>query len=122
MKKTIYRCLKCGNEETLLGMDHNEISVCRKCNGASLDKCSVGKYIKADHKPLLTIELESETAVPKVFYKGEEITGKRHVFFDWETDTTIPGGLTYAIEHIDAKQVRPGITKIERRVKGHATD
>ena len=72
--------------------------------------------------PLLTIELQDESSVPKVIYKGEEVKGKRNIFFDWDTDTYNSGGLTYAIEHIDSKDEKPGITRIERRVKGHASD
>lgn len=78
---------------------------------------------KPPEPPLLVIELENESAVPKVFYKGEEINLKCSVLFDWETDTSIPGGLTYAIEHggLDSMGI-PYINRIERRVKGHATD
>ncbi|GGN59393.1 hypothetical protein [Oceanobacillus indicireducens] len=71
---------------------------------------------------LLVIELQDETSVPKVFYKGKEIEYKKNVFFDWDTDTSIPGGLTYAIEHIELGDKYPTVNKIERRVKGHATD
>ena len=76
------------------------------------------------HKPvpLLTIELQDETSVPKVFYKGEEIELKQHIFFDWDTDTDEFGGLTYAIEHIDKNKGCPVLNRIERRTKGHAFD
>jgi hypothetical protein len=33
----------------------------------------------------LVIELDSIDKVPRVFYKGKEITGKLRVYFDWET-------------------------------------
>lgn len=72
-------------------------------------------------EPLLVIELENETAEPKVFYKGEEITLKRNVFFEWDTDSTIPGGLSYGIEHYEQGKV-PLLNRIERKVKGHAMD
>ncbi|SHI03236.1 hypothetical protein [Virgibacillus chiguensis] len=77
-----------------------------------------------DRTSLLVIELESETDVPKVIYKGKEIKLKRNVFFDWETDGAYPteGGLTYAIEHFERHASLPTINRIERKVKGHAYD
>src|SRR5690625_5712392 len=38
-------------------------------------------------RPLLSIELQDESSVPKVIYKGEEVKYKRNVFLDWDTDT-----------------------------------
>jgi hypothetical protein len=35
----------------------------------------------------LLIELDSVTSVPRVFYKGEELTGKVMVNFNWKTQT-----------------------------------
>lgn len=78
--------------------------------------------INPESKPLLTIELQDETSVPKVFYQGEEITDKIHISFDWDTDTSIPGGLTYAIEHGITGEGYLVTNRIERRVKGHAAD
>lgn len=71
---------------------------------------------------LLVIELQDESSVPKVFYKGEEVKYKRNIYFDWNTDTDIDGGLTYAIEHVEIGNAQPTVNRIERRVKGHATD
>lgn len=34
---------------------------------------------------LLVIELDESTSVPRIFYKGEELTGKQEVKFDWNT-------------------------------------
>lgn len=75
-------------------------------------------------KSLLTIELEDETSVPKVIYKGEEVTKKVHVGLDWETSTeSFAGGLTYSIEHFEFDEMgNPIMNRIERRVKGHATN
>lgn len=70
---------------------------------------------------LLVIELKDETSAPKVFYKGEEIELKQNVFFDWDTDTDVMGGLSYAIEHVVIGKGYPITNRIERRVKGHAT-
>jgi len=54
-------------------------------------------------EPLLTIELQDETAVPKVFYEGKEITGKVRVSFDWLTNGMEPlsGGTKFNIEHCE---------------------
>lgn len=120
-------CLVCGHGQKTYHEDHEEyekVTVCPKCNGAFVDRFFVGRYPNRDRKqPLLTIELESETAVPKIVYKGEEIRFKRHVFFDWDTDTSVPGGLTYAIEHYERGEGKgPGaVNRIERRVSSHAT-
>ena len=74
-----------------------------------------------DKKPLLTIELQDETSVPKVFYKGEEITNKVNVSFDWDTsDARNPHGLTYAIEHIEIDNGQATVNRIERRCGDHA--
>lgn len=39
--------------------------------------------------PLLQIELDSFGDVPKVFYKGEEITGRVSIRFDWQTEDSV---------------------------------
>lgn len=81
------------------------------------------KEIRERHlksKPLLVIELQDENSVPKVSYKGEEITHKQNVFLEWNTDTAIMGGLTYSIEHADLGEGYPVTNRIERKVKGHA--
>ncbi|GAA0434508.1 hypothetical protein GCM10008934_24940 [Virgibacillus salarius] len=66
-----------------------------------------------DKASLLVIELENETAVPKVIYKGEEITGKTRVSFEWDTREESPliGGTRYNIEHLvkcDKSMVKKG--------------
>lgn len=61
------------------------------------------KTIQSREQNLLVIELENETAVPKVFYNGEEITEKVRVSFDWITQQSEPwtGGTKFNIEHIE---------------------
>ncbi|MEK4148929.1 hypothetical protein NST02_17860 [Robertmurraya sp. FSL W8-0741] len=76
---------------------------------------------KENKHPLLVIELENESSVPKIIFKGKEVEEKREILFHWETDTSIPGGLTYAIEHAE-KENCFATNRIERRVKGHACD
>lgn len=73
-------------------------------------------------RPLLTIELQDETSTPKVYYQGKEISHKKNVFFDWDTDTEVMGGLTYAIEYREVVKGYPVANLIERRVKGHTMD
>lgn len=60
-------------------------------------------------QPLLTIELENETSVPKVFYGGKEIEGKVRVSFDWVTRQSKPrsGGTEFNIEHIEVVDNNP---------------
>lgn len=71
---------------------------------------------------LLVIELKDETSVPKVFYKGEEISAKINVSFDWDTsDAHSPGGLSYAIEHVETGSGQLTTNRIERRARDHAT-
>lgn len=73
-------------------------------------------------KPLLVIELQDESSVPKVFYKGKEIELKKHIRFEWDTkDAVSLGGLTYAIEHYENEDMRqPVLNGIERRLGDHA--
>lgn len=54
-------------------------------------------------QPLLTIELEDETSVPKVFYKGKELTAKTSINFEWITKGVHPGigGLDFKVAHYD---------------------
>jgi NMD protein affecting ribosome stability and mRNA decay len=95
--------------------DYSEVKVCPKCNGAFVDMWLMDKYKSSakgidnalekdytkitlkvddtivdeiiDHQDttLLQIKLDTITSVPRVFYKGEEITKKMRVSFDWET-------------------------------------
>ncbi|MBS4198604.1 hypothetical protein KHA93_02940 [Bacillus sp. FJAT-49732] len=69
--------------------------------------------VKIVETPLLTIELENETAVPKVFYKGEEITRKIRIAFGWETKKADEesGGIMYDInfaEIVDEIPIQKG--------------
>ena len=44
---------------------------------------------------LLTIELTDEQSIPRVVYKGEEITGRIAVDFEWRTKDADQCGSTY---------------------------
>ena len=107
-----YMCLSCDHSERVVGKkgEYQEVRLCPRCNGLYVDKWKLSKYkhLKNEQKVkgnLLVIELRDETAVPKVFYEGEEITGKVRISFDWETKTEElgSGGTEYNIEYADAK-------------------
>lgn len=120
MKKLLVECLDCGRHEVVDSFYCDGLRC--KCGGGykAIRETTLPLTINSRSKrnPLLTIELENDTSVPKVFYKGEEITNKINVQFDWETDTDIPGGVSYAIEHVEDK----GVNRIERKVRGHIFD
>lgn len=64
-------------------------------------------------QPLLQIELEDEHSLPKVFYKGKEITRKIKIDFDWRTKGLIDlGGLEFNLEYGDDKGI---VHKVGRR-------
>lgn len=67
------------------------------------EECTDVEVNTVEEQPLLTIELQDETAVPKVFYEGEEITNKMRISFDWLTrgDLSNSGGTKFNIEHFD---------------------
>jgi len=123
MRKSTYKCLECGYENKVGGMGYNEIAFCPICSGISVDKWNVCKVVSEKdnvNKPLLTIELESETAVPKVFYKGEEITMKRHVSFEWDTsDERSRGGMSYEIEHFEKRKGHISLNRMGREIDDH---
>jgi hypothetical protein len=65
-----------------------------------------------DTKPLLTIELENENSVPKVFYKGEEIKNKIKVGFNWDTANDIyPRRLNICIDYVETNNVGEPVIK-----------
>lgn len=63
---------------------------------------------------LLTIELHDESSVPKVFYKGKEVTKKVNVSFDWQTETDEPGKLSYGITNYDFVKGKHVLNKLQR--------
>lgn len=73
---------------------------CPRCGGPVNVKPFESRVVTTEvKKPLLTIELDSETSVPRVFYEGKEISNKVRISFDWETRTDAIGGTRYNIEH-----------------------
>ncbi|MCY8122433.1 hypothetical protein P8860_21795 [Bacillus spizizenii] len=53
-----------------------------------------------DNQPLLQITLDDINSIPEVYYKGEKITKRIKVSFDWETKTDQnEGGAKILIEH-----------------------
>ncbi|WP_241768857.1 hypothetical protein [Bacillus siamensis] len=43
--------------------------------------------VREEEQPLLQIKLDDMTSIPEVYYKGEKITERVKVSFDWETAT-----------------------------------
>lgn len=83
----------------------------RKMSDILQDVSNVYHFMKnsKEEPPLLQIELENETAVPKVFYEGKEITRKVRVSLDWDTRKLKPdsGGARYNIEYADVVNGEP---------------
>lgn len=106
MKKLLVECLDCERHEVVDSFYCDGMRC--KCGGGykGLRETTLPVTINArtKRKPLLTIELENESSVPRVLYKGKEIEAKTHISFDWRTkkeerDST--GGLDMRIEHYD---------------------
>ncbi|MER1284900.1 oxidoreductase [Bacillus sp. C5(2022)] len=58
------------------------------------------QLIRENTPNLLTIELTDEQSIPRVIYKGEEITGRIAVDFEWRTkDADQCGSTYYRIKH-----------------------
>lgn len=96
MIKTYAKCNSCCRTyRCVVARDFRQCAHCGKEGTLNITKN------EPESKPLLTIELQDETAVPKVFYEGKEITGKVRVSFDWITKGCEPnsGGTKYNIEH-----------------------
>lgn len=68
-----------------------------------------------DNTPLLTIELQDESSVPKVIYKGEELSYKQHIHFDWKTanEESLQSGLELLIKRVVDSKGSPFIKTIE---------
>lgn len=86
---------------TIIVLDKNRDGVrCPRCEGRVIARPFRPKQ-DSKHK-LLTIELDSYNSVPKVMYKGEEITGKVSVSFDWKTNDHQEIHMTnFTIEHYE---------------------
>ncbi|XOT28935.1 oxidoreductase [Bacillus subtilis subsp. subtilis] len=58
------------------------------------------QLIRENAPNLLTIELTDEQSIPRIVYKGEEITGRIAVDFEWRTkDADQCGSTYYRIKH-----------------------
>src|SRR5690625_3940331 len=64
----------------------------------------------------LVIELDELSDVPRVFYKGEEVTKKEFVNFQWTTKTDVPGDTDVIVDYFDtsngikSKSIREGVS------------
>ncbi|EOO28631.1 hypothetical protein IIU_05749 [Bacillus cereus VD133] len=112
MGKVLYECLKCSNRRTLEVKKgkYLEVTVCSRCQGAAVDVAHRAKYkqmnqINPDN--LLSIHLSDIDAVPDVYYKGEQITGRVRVSFDWKTSSFDHKNNTYIhLEFFDDESER----------------
>lgn len=70
------------------------------------------KKIRKD-KNLLVIKQKDSNSVPTVIYKGEEISLKKHVKFEWDTkDLDKPYGTAFSVQYSDDAEVgHPEITE-----------
>ncbi|MCC2249090.1 hypothetical protein JUJ52_03835 [Virgibacillus sp. AGTR] len=77
-----------------------------------------------DKTSLLVIELENETAVPKVVYKGEEINGKENVHLNWETKTQegLSGGMELKLDHYISGKSAPAKETIHLQTGKYVLD
>uniref|UniRef100_UPI00203CF560 hypothetical protein n=1 Tax=Bacillus cytotoxicus TaxID=580165 RepID=UPI00203CF560 len=84
---------------------------CVKCGGPVLSRpyrhgIEDNKH-EPKQEPLLQIVLSDIDAAPDVYYKGDKVTGKIRVSFDWATDTDKVLYMTYIhIEHADPDDKR----------------
>lgn len=98
MAKTYAKCNNCCREYRC--MVARDLIYCAYCGKEGALKIMSDEDKK---EPLLTIELEDETSVPKVFYKGKELTAKTSINFEWITQGAHPGigGLDFKVAHYD---------------------
>ncbi|GGJ61928.1 hypothetical protein [Virgibacillus salexigens] len=52
-------------------------------------------------KPLLEIRVDEDNSVPVVFYKGEEISNKISIHYDWVTRTEVEGQHELVLKYYD---------------------
>lgn len=108
-----YECIDEHCRTVAIGKNR-DVRRCPRCKGPIIPKPLKNKEIEFDGFPielpeitepsLLHIELSSFGEVPKVFYQGEEITGRISVNFDWQTKDAV--GLkhcSFEIVHCDRR-------------------
>lgn len=59
----------------------------------------------------LVIELGELGDVPKVFYKGEEVTKKEFINFQWMTKTDKPGRTDIIVDYLETDEVGYPVSK-----------
>ncbi|SSS87994.1 Uncharacterised protein [Acinetobacter baumannii] len=113
MEPVDYYCRSCGL--VLIGTD------IKQYHGIDCPKCNKHK-VKPETKksaPLLTIVLDDINSVPTVHYKGEEITLKQRVSFDYKTNDDLGKYLTYI--HIQ-RVASQGNTEVIQHNQPHDRD
>ncbi|MED5047661.1 oxidoreductase [Bacillus siamensis] len=79
------------------------------------------QLIRENTSNLLTIELTDEQSMPRIIYKGEEITGRIAVDFEWRTkDADQCGSTYYHIKHTKDSAGAPVVETKELAVGARA--
>ncbi|MED3000684.1 hypothetical protein P4265_16165 [Bacillus velezensis] len=83
--------------------------------------CCAKCQCKLSKPNLLTIELTDEQSIPRIIYKGEEITGRIAVDFEWRTkDADQCGSTYYRIKHTKDSAGAPVVETKELAVGARA--
>lgn len=69
----------------------------------AIEKEEVSINFKPDK--LLVIEMDNASSIPRVIYKGKEITNRINVNFKWETDTDELGGMELSIKYAEKEEL-----------------
>lgn len=76
----------------------------------------IQKQMTEQKNNLLTIEMEKLDSVPKVYYKGKEVTNKVLIKLEWKTQNETGAPSPHIrIEYVDDVQKRPHIKVIEHK-------
>lgn len=76
----------------------------------------IQKQMTEQNNNLLTIEMEKLDSVPKVYYKGKEVTNKVLIKLEWKTQNETGAPSPHIrIEYVDDVQKRPHIKVIEHK-------
>lgn len=98
-----YVCLTCGRVDIFRTQDTLEdVRKCENCGGHStLNDLTVRSI--PEPQPLLSIEVMDMNSVPRVIYKGEDVTGKVSINYEWMTKGASSGTHSYELEYFNGK-------------------
>jgi hypothetical protein len=101
----VYVCKYCDSTKYkyITKEEHTETIPCDKCDGGMMvDVWYLSRY-KSNKQPLLTIEVMDMNSIPKVIYKGEDVTGKVSINYEWMTKGNTSGKHSYELEYFNGK-------------------